>query len=82
MFTCNKPLDIYCQKLSEKQPHIDSAIQCVRDIFAMNTKSLNQMREQVHYTTWCVEKQLCMADTGFNYSKDLRNHIWNFSLSL
>ena len=30
-------------KLSEKQPNIDSAIQCVQDILEMNTKSLNQM---------------------------------------
>ncbi|KAH3855582.1 hypothetical protein DPMN_098150 [Dreissena polymorpha] len=67
-------------KLSEKQPNFDSAIQCVRDIFAMNTKSLDQMARAgaLHHM---VHRKAAMADSGLNDSKDLRNHILNLPLS-
>lgn len=66
--------------LSEKDANIDSAIQCVRDIFAMNTKSLDQFGRTgaIHHL---VRRKATMADTGLTDSKDLRNQIWQLPLT-
>ncbi|KAL4237567.1 hypothetical protein ACF0H5_002281 [Mactra antiquata] len=66
--------------LSDKECKIDCAIQCVRDIFAMNAKSLDQAARSgaLHHM---IRRKAAMADTGLNESKDLRNHVWNLPLS-
>jgi len=66
--------------LSDKDANIDSAIQCVRDIFAMNTKSLDQLGRTgaIHHL---VRRKAAMADCGLNDSREVRNQIWNLPLS-
>lgn len=66
--------------LNDKQPNIDHAIQCVRDIFAMNTKSLDQVARAgaLHHM---VRRKSAMADSGLNDSKELRSHIWDLPLT-
>jgi len=67
--------------LSDKDANIDSAIQCVRDIFAMNTKSLDQL-ERTRAIHHLVRRKAAMADCDLNDSREVRNQIWNLPLSL
>ncbi|KAH3785341.1 hypothetical protein DPMN_163428 [Dreissena polymorpha] len=65
---------------SSKEANLDSAVQCVRDIFAKNTKSLDQLGQiaAIHHL---IRRKCAMADTGLNEPKDIMNQIWNLSLS-
>ncbi|KAH3849987.1 hypothetical protein DPMN_092392 [Dreissena polymorpha] len=66
--------------LTDKDVKIDNAIQCVRDIFAMNTKSLDQLGRTgaIHHM---VRRKAAMADCGLNDSREVRNQIWNLPLT-
>lgn len=59
--------------LSEKEPNIDEAIQCKRDIFAMNTKALDQvsMTGALHHM---IRRKATMADCGLNETKHVSTH--------
>ncbi|KAH3790277.1 hypothetical protein DPMN_168473 [Dreissena polymorpha] len=66
--------------LTDKDVKIDNAIQCVRDIFAMNTKSLDQLGRAgaIHHL---VRRKAAMADCGLYDSREVRNQIWNLPLT-
>lgn len=68
------------EKLTQKSPNLDAAIQCVRDIFAMSTKSLDQFSRTgaFHHL---VRRRAALDDTGLHDLKDLKQQMWNLPLA-
>jgi hypothetical protein len=66
--------------LQDKKLNIDSAIQCVRDIFAMSTKSLDQTARTgaFHHL---IRRRAAMADTGLQDVRDLKDHLFKLPFS-
>lgn len=73
-------LSMLLHNLTQKSPNLDSAIQCVRDIFAMSTKSLDQVSRSgaFHHL---IRRRTAMEDTGLHELKDIKTQIWNLPLS-
>ena len=66
--------------LSGKSPNLDEAVQNVRDIFAMSTKSLDQMSRTgaFHYL---IRRKATIADSGLHEFKDLQKTALTSPLS-
>lgn len=81
-------IDLYMQQalsmllnyLTQKSPNLDSAIQCVRDIFAMSTKSLDQVARSGAFHHM-IRRRTAMEDTSLHELKEIKNQIWNLPLS-
>ena len=73
-------LSNFLSVLKGDKPNIDSAIQCVRDIFAMSTKSLDQMARSgaFHHL---IRRRAAMADTGLQDVRDVKDHIFRLPFS-
>ena len=66
--------------LQEQSPNIDRAIQCVRDIFAMSNKSLDQSARS-GALFHLIRRRATMEETGLSELKDVKQHVWNLPLS-
>ena len=66
-----KGLGCLLNNLSGKSPNLDEAVQNVRDIFAMSTKSLDQMSRTgaFHHL---IHRKATIADSGLHEFKDLQ----------
>lgn len=66
--------------LSGKSPNLDEAVQNVRDIFAMSTKSLDQMSRTgaFHHL---IRRKATIADSGLHEFKDLQKTALTSTLS-
>ena len=66
--------------LLHKEVNIDRAVQQVRDIFAMSTKSVDQVARAgaFHHL---IRRKLVMEDTGLNDIKELKNSLISLPLS-
>ena len=64
-------LGLLLSNLKRESPNLDEAVQNVRDIFAMSTKSLDQMARTgaFHHL---IRRKATMADTGLHEFKDLQ----------
>jgi hypothetical protein len=64
----------------ENSLNVDKIIQCVRDIFAMSTKSLDQISRcgAFHHL---VRRKAALADTGLHDLRDIKDHLWTLPLS-
>ena len=58
-------------KMQSKVVNIDSAVQSGKDIFAMSTKALDQMRRSgaFHHT---IRRKAAVSDSGLNNLKDIQ----------
>ena len=73
-------LSMLLNNLTQTNPNLDSAVQCVRDIFAMSTKSLDQVARSgaFHHLT---RRRTALEDTSLHELKDIKKQIWNLPLS-
>jgi hypothetical protein len=61
--------------LQDKKANIASAIKCVREIFAMSTKSLHQTARKGAFHQ-LISRRAAMADTGLQDVRDLKDHLF------
>lgn len=66
--------------LQDKTVNIDAAIQCVRDIFVMSSKSLDQVARSGSFHH-LVRRRAALYDTGLIDLKDIKGHAWDLPLS-
>ncbi|CAG2251467.1 unnamed protein product [Mytilus edulis] len=68
------------ETLLDKEVNMDRAVQQVRDIFAMSTKSVDQVARAgaFHHL---IRRKLVMEDTGLNDIKELKNSLISLPLS-
>lgn len=66
--------------LQDDACNMDRAIQCVRDIFAMSNKSLDQVA-RCGALFHLIRRKATMEDTGLAELKDIKPHVWNLPLS-
>lgn len=73
-------LGLLLNNLSSKSPNLDEAVQNVRDIFAMSTKSLDQMSRTgaFHHL---IRRKATIADSGLHEFKDLQKTALTSPLS-
>ena len=73
-------LGLLLKNLKSDTPNIDSAVQSVRDIFNMSTKTLDQIGRTgaFHHV---VRRKAAVSDTGLNAVKDIQSKIQGLPLT-
>ena len=73
-------LGLLLKNLKSDTPNVDSAVQSVRDIFDMSTKTLDQVGRTgaFHHV---VRRKAAVSDTGLNAVKDIQSKIQGLPLS-
>ena len=73
-------MGLLLKNLKSESPNLDEAIQNVRDLFAMSTKSLDQLSRTGTFFQ-LVRRKVTIADTGLHEFKDLKKVALNAPLS-